>query len=194
MSVKRGIGLAVVIGLLSGCASYETFEPPPLDFSHHPTLDLAVERIPIDSVYRAAAQPPYVDHLMPVTPEAATRAMLMQRLRAVGGPDRLQVLILDASVEEETLKPETGLRGYLLAEPIARLHGRIKVQVDQLDPAGVVVRSASTAVARTRAIPEDTGYAERERIGYELVRDLVNDLDVGLSANIANSFSRLIRS
>ena len=56
-------------------------------------------------MYRPAGAPPYVDHALPLTPEAATRALLEQRLQAVGGTDRLQAVILDASVQEEALEP-----------------------------------------------------------------------------------------
>ena len=186
--------LVVATALLGACASeYETFDPPPLDFSDRQPLSLAVDRVAIDSVYRPAGAPPYVDHALPLTPEAATRALLEQRLRAVGGTDRLQAVILDASVEEETLEPASGVRGYLTTEAAARLNGQIKVRVDRLDPTGTVVGSASTAVARSRGIPEGVGYAERQRIGYELVRALVDDLDAGLSANLRESFGALIR-
>jgi hypothetical protein len=186
--------LVVVIGLLGGCAGdYQTFDPPPLDFSDRQPLDLAVDRVAIDSVYRPAGAPPYVDHMLPLTPEAATRALLEQRLRAVGGSDRLQAVILDASVREEALETTSGVRGYLTTESAARLEGRLKVRVDRLDPAGMVVRSISTAVVRTRAIPEGVAYAERQRIGYELVRDLVDDLDAGLSANVRESYAELVR-
>jgi hypothetical protein len=187
------VWLLIVIGL-AGCAGdYETFAPPPLDFGDRPPLDLAVERIAVDSAYRPVAAPPYVDHLMPLSPEAATRALLMERLRAVGGPDRLQAVILEASVQEETLELEAGLRGYFTTEPAARLQGLIKIRIDQLDPAGLVVRSISSTVERTRSIPEGVGYAERERIGYELVRDLAEDLDTSLSANIRENFAGLLR-
>jgi hypothetical protein len=186
--------LVVAMALLGACArEYETFEPPPLDFSDRQPLRLAVERVAIDSVYRPAGAPPYVDHALPLTPEAATRALLEQRLRAVGGTDRLQAVILDASVEEETLEPASGVRGYLTTETAVRLNGQIKVRVDRIDPGGTVLTSVSTAVARSRGIPEGVGYAERQRIGYELVRALVDDLDAGLSANLRESFGALIR-
>jgi hypothetical protein len=187
--------LLLVLGLLWACTSdYETFEPPPLDYSDRPPLELAVERVVIDSVYRPAGAPPYIDHVMPVSPEAATRALLMQRLRAVGGSDRLQAVILEASVQEEALEPATGgVRGYFTTEPAARLQGRIEVRIERLDSAGMVTRSASIAVERTRTIPEGVGYAERERIGYELVQDLVDDLDAGLASNIRGSFADLMR-
>jgi hypothetical protein len=186
--------LLLVIGVLWACTSdYETFEPPPLDYSDRPPLELAVERVVIDSVYRPAGAPPYIDHVMPVSPEAATRALLMQRLQAVGGSDRMQAVILEASVQEEALEPATGVRGYFTTEPEARLQGRIEVRTERLDPAGMITRSASTAVERTRTIPEGVGYAERERIGYQLVQDLVDDLDRGLSANVSESFADLVR-
>ena len=186
--------LVVATALLSACATkYETFEAPPLDFSDRQPLSLAVERVAIDSVYRPAGAPPYVDHALPLTPEAATRALLEQRLQAAGGADRLQAVILDASVEEEALEPASGVRGYLTTETAARLNGQIKVRVDRLDPTGTVVGSVSTAVARSRGVPEGVGYAERQRIGYDLVRALVDDLDAGLMANLRESFGALIR-
>ena len=186
--------LVVVIGLLGACASeYQTFNPPPLDFSDRPPLNLAVDRVTVDSVYRPAGAPPYVDHVLPLTPEAATRALLEQRLRAVGGTDRLQAVILDASVREEALETTSGVRGYLTTESAARLDGRLKVRIDRLDPAGTVVRSISTAVARTRAIPEGVAYAERQRIAYELVRDLASDLDAGLTASVRENYAELVR-
>jgi hypothetical protein len=184
----------VAIGLLGGCASdYEAFNPPPLDFSDRQPLDLAVDRVAIDSAYRPAGAPPYVDHMLPLTPEAATRALLEQRLRAVGGTDRLQAVILDASVREQALETTSGVRGWLTTESAARLEGRLEVRVDRLDAAGMVVRSISTAVVRTRAIAEGVAYAERQRIAYELVRDLVDDLDAGLSANVRESYAELVR-
>jgi hypothetical protein len=186
--------LVVAMALLGACArEYETFEPPPLDFSDRQPLRFAVDRVAIDSVYRPAGAPPYVDHALPLTPEASTRALLEQRLQAVGGTDRLQAAILDASVAEETLEPASGVRGYLTTETAARLNGQIKVRIDRIDPSGTVLTSVSTAVARSRGIPEGVGYAERQRIGYELVRALVDDLDAGLSANLRESFGALIR-
>jgi hypothetical protein len=186
--------LVVVIGLLGGCAGeYQSFDPPPLDFSDRQPLDLAVDRVTIDSVYRPAGAPPHVDHVLPLTPEAATRALLEQRLRAIGGTDRLQAVILDAAVQEEALETTPGVRGWLTTESAARLEGRLKVRIDRLNPAGTVVRSISTAVARTRAIPEGVGYAERQRIAYELVRDLADDLDAGLTANVRESYAELLR-
>jgi hypothetical protein len=118
--------------------------------------------------------------------------MLEARLVAAGGPGSIQAVILDASVKEEELATATGVRGYFTTEPAARLEGRFQVQVDRLSATGEVMKSVSTAVTRTASIPEDVGYAERQRIGYQLVRKLVEDLDAGLTTNVRANFADIL--
>jgi hypothetical protein len=179
--------------LLAACSSsYETFRPPPLDFSNQAPLRLEVGAVTIQSAYRPQTTAPYVDTLLPLRPEEAIRQMLETRLVAIGGPGTLQAVILDASVKEEKLQTETGFGAYFKTQAVARLEGRLQVQVDRLDPSGTVMRSVSTAVSRTSSIPENVGYAERQRIGYQLVRDLVDDLDSGLTTNMQANFRDII--
>jgi hypothetical protein len=186
-------GLLLVV-LVAGCAGdYETFQPPPLDFSGQPELHFAVDRIDVESAYRPAGAPPFVDHTLALTPEAATRAYLEQKLRAVGGPGRLEAVILDASVKEQALETQGGVRGLLTTESSARLDGRVRVRVERFDAAGNSVGSIGTAASLSRYLSEDVGYAERQRIGYELVRDLVNELAAGLAANLRETFADILR-
>ena len=196
MRAVLAVGL-LVLGLvlgLGGCAEkYQTFQPPPLDFGNQPPLRFAVGAIDIQSAYQPKGAPPYVDHTFALTPEAATRQLLEHRLQAAGGPGRLQAVIVDASVTEQKLETKTGIEGYLTTEPAARFAGRLMVRIDHVDDAGTVKGSISTTATRTRALPEDIGYAERQRLGYELVRDLVNDLDAGLTANLRETFADLLR-
>lgn len=183
-----------MLGLLGACTrQYESFQPPPLSFADRAPLRLEVASVTVESAYVAPGEPPYVDHLLPLAPEVAARALLEQRLQAVGGPDRLQAVILDASVQEEALETTGGVQGYLTTETAARLEGRLRVRVDQLDATGLATRSVTTGVLRTRAIPEDTAYAERQRLAYGLVRDLVDDLDAGLMANMRDSFADILQ-
>ncbi|MGH6920827.1 MAG: hypothetical protein ACREJ0_24355 [Geminicoccaceae bacterium] len=193
MNALRGVIAAVATGLLVACSSsYETFRPPPLDFSDRAPLRLAVERVTVQSAYRPRDTAPYVDNQMPIKPEDAIRQMLEARLVAAGGAGSIQSVILDASVKEEELETQSGLRGFFTTEPAARLEGRFQVQVDRLSATGAVLKSVSTAVTRTASIPENVGYAERQRIGYELVRDLVEDLDQGLTANVRANFADIL--
>ena len=192
--LARGVFAALLLALPAGCArDYETFEPPPLDFSGQPPLRFAVDEVVVQSAYRPPGRPPFVEHTLVLSPEAAARALLEHRLQAVGGPGRLQAVIVDAAVEEQKLETESGVRGYFTTESAARLEARLKVRVDHLDAAGNVGGSVSTAATRTRALPEDIGYAERQRLAYELVRDLVADLDAGLVSNLREAFADILR-
>jgi hypothetical protein len=192
VSVLRVIA-AVATGLLVACtSSYETFRPPPLDFSDRAPLRLAVGAIAVQSAYRPRDTAPYVDNLMPLKPEDAIRQMLDARLVAAGGPGSIQAVILDASVKEEELETKSGLTGFFTTEAAAQLEGRFQVQVDRLSATGEVLKSVSTAVTRTSAIAEGVGYAERQKIGYELVRKLVGELDEGLTTNVRANFADIL--
>jgi hypothetical protein len=191
--MRAGWGLLLVV-LLAGCAGdYQTCEPPPLDFSAQPTLRFAVERIDVESAYRSPGAPPFVEHTLALTPEAALRGYLEQKLEAVGGPGRLQAVIVDASVKETALEIQRGVRGLLTAESSARLDGRMRVRVERFDAAGNAVASVGTAASLSRFLPEDVAHGDRQRIGYELVRELVDELASGLASNLRESFSDILR-
>jgi hypothetical protein len=121
------------------------------------------------------------------------RAYLEQKLQAVGGPGRLQAVIVDASVKETALEIQRGVRGLLTAESSARLDGRMRVRVERFDAAGNAVASVGTAASLSRFLPEDVAYGNRQRIGYELVRELVGELATGLASNLRESFSDILR-
>ncbi len=90
------------------------------------------------------------------------------------------------------LETKSGISGLFTTEAASRLEGRMQVQVDRLSATGEVLKSVSTAVSRTSSIPENVGYAERQKIGYELVRDLVHDLDDGLTTNVRANFADIL--
>ena len=189
----RIINPTVLLLFLTGCGqTYQSFEPPPLDFGASPPLMLRVEEVRVRSVAEVPGAASEPEAPVPVSLEAATRQLIDHRLRASGGAGAVQATILEADVSEEPLTTRTGLRGYVVEEPVARLVGRLKVRIDRLDENGEVVSSLSTAVSRTAAIPEDATYVRRQEIGYDLVRDLVRDLDAGLVANIRQSLPTMI--
>ena len=189
----RTLGAVVLLALLvSACAQeYQTFEAPPLDFSDRRPLLLRVDQVRVQST-GPASMPVEPGAAVPIPPEEAARQMLEYRLRAAGGAGAIQATILEADVTERPLEPKGGFRGYVVNEAVAELQGRLKVRLDRLDEQGAPVGSLSTAVMRTAAIPEDATFVRRQEIAYELVRNLVNDLDVGLISNLQQSFATLI--
>ena len=194
MNATRAAAAAVLTSLLVACAGgYETFQPPPLDFSGSAPLRLAVDQVIVQSAYRPQDDPPFIDNQMALKPEDAIRQLLDDRLVAVGGPGAVQAVILDASVKQEPLETQSGVRGFFTTEPEVRLEGRFQVRVDRLSPTGEVVSSVTSSVVRTRSIPEGAAYVERQKIGYELVRALLDDLDAALSANIRANLGEILR-
>lgn len=188
--------IILLLGLLvAACArEYETFKPPPLDFSSRAPIRFEVERVDVRSAFVPKGAPPFIGHTLALTPEGALRQLLEQRLEAVGGAGSMQAVIIDATITEEPVVTTPGLRGYLTEEASARLDGLLKVRVDRLDEAGRVVSSASTEVTRSSLIPEVATYVQRQQIGHELVRDLVNDLDAGMATNLRETFGSIIES
>jgi hypothetical protein len=190
----RRLRLVLLGILLAGCANYDSFEPPPLDYSDRTPLRFAVDSVAVQSAYIPPGQAPHVEHTLILSPEEALRRLLEQRLQAAGGAGRLQAVIVDASVEDETLQTETGVRGWLTTKPAARLTSRVKVRVDRLDDSGLVTKSVTTAATRSRSVPEGATFVERQRIAYELVTELVDDLDAALLAGLRESFGEVIVS
>jgi hypothetical protein len=192
--MARVLALATLLLGLAGCAPerYAAFTPEPYDFSDRAPLRLAVERVDVVSAHRPRGAPPAVEHTFAITPEAAVRELLEHRLRAAGGSGSIQAVILDAQVVSQPLERPAGVAGRL-AEPAERFTGRLRVRADRRDATGAVVSSVSTTVTRSRNLPADAGFPERQRIGWELTRDLVEDLDAGLMASIQESFAGDIR-
>jgi hypothetical protein len=191
----RAACLALLLLGLAGCAPerHAAFTPEPFDYGDRAPLRLAVERVDVVSAYRPRGAPPAVEHTFATTPEAALRELLEQRLRAVGGSGTIQAVILDAQVVSQPLESSSGLAGRLSTQAGERYTGRLRVRADRRDATGAVVSSVSTTVSRSRNLPADAGFAERQRIGWELTRDLVDDLDAGLMASLEESFAGALR-
>jgi hypothetical protein len=192
MGARCVMALAVSMLVAACVETPASFDPEPLDYRDRTPVNFAVEEVSITSIYQAPMTAPFVDHSIQPTPEAAARALLQQRLHAAGGIGKLQAVITDASVIAIDLATRDGLSGYLTTEAETRLEGRLKVRLDYLDVIGDVVSSATTTVTRTRAIQEDAGYVERQQIGHELVRALVDDLDSGVLSNLQGSFADIV--
>ena len=189
--MARSLPLALLALFVLGCSeTRESVTPPALAFTSRPPLLLRVDEVRIQDARGASAGVP--EAAVPVPPEQAVRDMLQYRLRAAGGVGAVQATILEASAVESPLEQAGGLRGYVVEEPVAELLGRLKVRLERLDEGGEPVGSLSTAVTRTAAIPESANYARRQEIAFELVQDLVNDLDIGLVSNLQQSFTTLI--
>ena len=180
--------LLPLLALAACAAREERFDPPALTFDDRPTLDFVVGLVEIEQRYQPAGGTPFIDHLMPYSPADGLEALLEAKIQAIGDVGVIRAVIEDASMKEEPLETTGGLTGVFKKEPEFRLQGRVEVSLERLDEQGRVATKVGTAASRTTTIPEDVGFVERQRLAYELVKKLIDDLDRGLEENARKSF------
>ena len=185
-----GLALAAV-GAGSGCAA-PTFEPQPLLYSDRAPIPLAVDRVEVVDESGSARTP--FEQGLDIPPALAAKSLLQSRLNPVGGDGRVRAVITEAAVERRELPMRTGLVGLFTIEPEAVLTGRLGVRIDVVAPEGLSVASITSATSLRRTVPENATDIERREIAYELVRDLVDQLDAGLESNIRQNLARYVAS
>lgn len=148
---------------------------PPLTHDRHPPVNLDVGSLTVEQVYMPPMQAPHVEHLAPLGPAEAVRNWAKQRITTSGESGRATLTIADASIKEVPLDTEGGLTGFFTTEPAAKYRGRVAVRLETEMPGqtGEIFVRAERVVG----MQEDATLNERRQIWYDLVRDLMADLD-----------------
>ncbi|MCC7016561.1 MAG: hypothetical protein IT564_05105, partial [Rhodospirillales bacterium] len=121
--VVAALGLAV----LAGCETQVPAQKlPDLTFAHLPPLQLAVQRVELNSRFAPTLRAPNVEHTFPVPPARALEQWANQRLKAVGGNAQARFTILDASVTETKLPRDTSMRGYFTKQQSERYDAKVE--------------------------------------------------------------------
>lgn len=180
--------LLLALMLLTGLAACETSVPmhrlPEMGFGHLPPIRFAASRIDVTSEYKAPMQDPYVEHLMPVSPEAAVRRWAQDRLQATGGPNSIQVVIKDAKVVESKLNVEKGISGKFKDQQSERYDASLDVMINARNERGLTTHTVSARSSRYKTVPESISLNDREKIWYEMVEALMGDINAQLESNI----------
>jgi len=186
-----GAVVAAVALVLAACAAQApprgTF--PPITFQGSAPIRLDVRDISIVQDYRPPAAAPNVDHLFPVPPLDAALAWGRERLVAAGTTGRrAEYVVRDASVVEVPLKKSGGLKGLVTTEQSERYDARIAVELRLLDDGGRVAGTAEAEAVRSRSVPENITLNEREKVWYEMTREIMTELDGRLEETIRTVF------
>ncbi len=192
--VLRLLLVAAVAGL-TACAS----EPPPqrafaeLRFTNQAPLVFGAQGPEVINRFQAPMADPHVEHLMPLSPEKAIRTWANDRLQATGvGTNTLRVIINNASVTETPLDTKGGVSGFFTDQQEMRYDARADVAVQVVDPQGRVRAEAISNVYRSRTLNEKASLAERERMWFQLVERLMQDLDTQLSTGLRQHFREFL--
>jgi hypothetical protein len=192
---RSGLAACCIAGLLLvGCA--DEAPAPPIRFADlhfsaaDPPIRLDVVSIEVVDRFQPSFQPPEVEQDFPVPPQRAIRNWVQDRLQAgdPGSPNRARVIIADAAVRETDLMPGEGLGAAFTDEQSKRYDAHLAVRIEILDARGKVVRTANAETSRSRSVAEDTTLNERDRVWYDMTRDMVQDLGGELQKQVESAF------
>ncbi|EKV32475.1 Acyl-CoA synthetase [Caenispirillum salinarum AK4] len=185
---------ALVLAGVLALAACTTPEPVPefkdLRFTNKGAITFRADEKVILSDFEPSFQTPFVEHLMPLPPERALRTWAEDRLAVTGtggaadGSLRtLRFVIRDASVREERLETEEGIRGFLTDQQAWKYTAHVVAEVQVLSDRDVLA-TASTEAYRSKTLGEKASLNEREEMWYALVTALMQDFDAAMAQNI----------
>ncbi|MCP5366242.1 MAG: hypothetical protein H6907_09190 [Hyphomicrobiales bacterium] len=169
---------------LAACASQPEQKLPELTFTHLTPINLAVTRIDTVNAYAPPAGKPHVEHQVPVAPATAVTRWAADRLRAVGARGTGKLTIVEASLVEDPLKVDKGLKGAFKKEQSERYTATIEAILELESDGGAQRGNATARVTHSTTVREDASLYDRERVQFELVEKLMVQFDVEMEKNI----------
>jgi hypothetical protein len=184
-TLLAGLGSSVA---LAGCNA----APPPArafpdpSFAQDGIIRLDVAEIEVVSTYRATLAAPNVEHRFPVTPERMMQRWARERLQPTGGtPRRARFLIEDASVRENEVARQTGVRALFTTQQAVIYEGSLRATLEVLDSSGQNREGfASAAVTRSQSLSEKTSTADREQAAGDLCAAMMASLNAEMDRQI----------
>lgn len=191
------LALGVTAPLLAACGN----PPPPattfadMRWTHQPPIMLAAMGPEVIDHFHAPRQDPHVEYLMPVSPDQAIRTWVQDRLQSTGvGTRTVRVVIEDASVVEVPLKTKKGVSGFFTDEPDVRYDAKASVVVQLVDANGAVEVQTRQEAWRSKSLSEKASLADRQKAWYDLVEEMMKDLDGALEKGIRGYFGTAVMS
>ena len=156
---------------------------PPMTFTGAELLFDAAS-VTITSQFQPSLTPPNVEHLTPVSPEAALRTWASEKLTTTGTGSALVTLtVRDAVLLEEPLEVTDGVRGWFRRDQAAKYTVRLSAAL-KVTQANGASSSASASVWRSTTVEEGTDLAELEVVWFRLIEGVVNDFQEALEPEV----------
>ncbi len=190
---------ALALTLLWSCAPIPAQAPlPQLTYGHLGVLRLDARTVEIVAEYSPPLTYPNVEHLFPVSPEAALRRWAVDRLQpagrqALGDGRRVIVLVKDARVVETRLPRTEGLRGAFTEDQSERYDAVLEVAIEiRSDRANFRDAFVTARAERSRTVTEGISISARERVWFEITESLMNDLNRELDRQMRENFRQFL--
>lgn len=190
----RRVLLGVGLTLLAAC---ETAPPPPtfaeITFAHLPPIVLAVAGIEYVEQFVAPLEPPHAEDRFPITPAAAARRWVHDRLVAGGGAGTARVVLTDASGTRETLATQGGLTGFFTDEQAERYDVSIVMRIEIVAEGSRYVEGHVEASAKqSTTVAEDATLDERDRALYQLTETVMRRFNKEFETGIRTHLGRFV--
>ncbi|MEE2662307.1 MAG: hypothetical protein VYB39_04705 [Pseudomonadota bacterium] len=157
---------------------------PDISFAHLPPIGLNVARIEVENLYVMPATKPHMEHKLPISLAATASNWGRDRLKAVGKSGVVRVVIRRASFIEVSLKRSPGLKGVFTRDQSQRYDAVIDILIELRDASGKVRVTAESVASRSRSVSEDVSLAETEKIWFQMVEEVMFDLNKSLVRQI----------
>ena len=187
MFVNQKLAVISLFCLLinAGCSApvqQSTF--PNISFAHLPQIGLNVARVEVQNRYVTPVARPHIVHKLPISLAAAASNWGRDRLKAVGKSGVARVIIRRASFIELPLKRSPGVKGVFTRDQSQRYDAVIDILIELRDASGKVRVTAESIASRSRSVSEDVSLAETEKIWFQMVEELMFDLNKSLVRQI----------
>lgn len=193
--ILTSIALAASFAL-GGCTTpAPTQTLPQITFAHLVPLEFDVEKVEVDNRYKAPNDPSYIEDRFPTPPASAIRIWAIERLKPVGaaGSGTLRVVIKRASVQEEKLDIDKGIKGAFTKEQSNRYTLMIDADVVILDSVGKQVGFSSAKASRSTTTREDISLNDREKQWFEMTEKTMGDFNTEMESNIRQYLAKYLR-
>ena len=188
---KTLVTLAAAAGLAAACSTPPDSPDFPVPrYTQAPPIKLDVAEIRVEQSYEPPLEKPNVEHIVPLRPADAARQWVKDRLQGVGRRGTATVDIVTASVTEESLETEGGVGGFLTTEPETRYTAKMELAVDVERPADS--GSARVRGARGTGVLEGSSINAREMVVYDLVKNLMTDIDGQMADTLNGALGRFV--
>ena len=198
MTGRRSLrAAAIAVGLAVVLAACETPVPAPvfpqLTYAHLGAIRLDVAKVEVVDQYVPPLKRPNVEHEFPVTPAAAARRWVVDRIKAAGSGRTVRVLIRTAAVRVKALPKSKGLRGLFTVEESERYDGELAMTIEIRSERGFRDAFAEARVTRSRTVLENISLNQRTEVYFEMTEGLMIDLNAELEKNIRRHLARFLR-
>ncbi len=157
---------------------------PNISFAHLPPIGLNVARIEVENRYVMPASKPHIEYKLPISLAATASNWGRDRLKAVGKSGVVRVIIRQASFIEVPLEQYPGIKGVFTRDQSQRYDAVIDILIELRDATGKVRVTAESVGSRSRSVSEDVSLAKTEKIWFQMIEELMFDLNKSLERQI----------